>query len=168
MPDCRGRCDRTGRRDKERPRCLIHSEPDKGSAKASWAAASSFNARRQMNLKVIHMGNECRGVVEPRCAPGQGYPRTHILYTDRWSRVTCKHCLRQRPNRVAAPSLKDKEIDMGSWNRLEDKQPKVNRAVWVLTRRMKKPEVRVFSLAEDLAHLDWTPGGVCKPDDLWC
>ena len=57
---------------------------------------------------------------------------------------------------------------MNTWNRFGDKQPHSHRIVWVLTRRMKKPEVREFSLAEDLAHLDWTPGGVCKPDDLWC
>ena len=57
---------------------------------------------------------------------------------------------------------------MTTWNRFEDKQPKSYRIVWVLTRRMKTPELRTFTREDDLYSSDRMPGTFCKADDLWC
>lgn len=55
------------------------------------------------------------------------------------------------------------------WHRYGDKRPKAEQTVWVLTKRMKAPELRTYQAPYARGNPgDWSPGGGCRPDDLWC
>jgi hypothetical protein len=56
---------------------------------------------------------------------------------------------------------------METWYRFNWRRPQMGQIVWVLTRRLKKPQLREFIFSVSGAHV-WYPGMWCGDNDLWC
>ena len=55
------------------------------------------------------------------------------------------------------------------WHRYSEKRPKAESIVWVLTKRLKKPQLRRYRTAYERANPgEWSYGGRVRPNDLWC
>ena len=57
------------------------------------------------------------------------------------------------------------------WHRYSEKRPKSEAIVWVLTKRMRKPELRRHEAPYKLDRYSlgrWEFGGRCQQNDLWC
>ena len=46
-------------------------------------------------------------------------------------------------------------------------RPKSEQIVWVLTKSMSKPALRMFVFRRESGLSRWYPGGYCQPGDVW-